>query len=174
MITLDHKKMYGLLAEKELLVKEGRKVSSEMETIEFKITKFQDKEKAITGKVEPKELIERGKKIGDEIEAKVKEMDVVVAEIEKIKLDAIPKDMIDAHKALIKEKEQKERLRNKIAMKIQKIKDKVIPIIQKEVKPLLKEYEDIETAKLENGKVVIETFNHLETWKKAFSDKKRK
>jgi hypothetical protein len=77
--------------------------------------------------------------------------------------------MKDEHMQLFKDKEKLERDRNKIALKVQKIKDKVIPIIQKEVKPLLlQEYDDIETAKVKDGVVVINTFNHLEDWKAAF------
>ncbi len=77
--------------------------------------------------------------------------------------------MKNDHLEVLKQKEKLERERNKVALKVQKIKDKVVPIIQKEVRPLLKdEYDDIETAKLKDGKIVIETFNHIEDFKKKF------
>ena len=91
--------------------------------------------------------------------------------IEQQKLDAIPKDIKTAHQALMKEREELERERNKIALKVQKIKDRVVPLIQKEVKPLLKEYEDIDTAKTKDGKVTINTFNHLNDWIRAFKSR---
>jgi hypothetical protein len=67
------------------------------------------------------------------------------------------------------EREKLERERNKIALKVQKIKDKIIPLIRKEVKPLLKDpFDDIETAQIKEDKVVVDTFNHIEEFKKKF------
>ncbi len=172
MITLNNPKLVKLLEDKEILVKAGRKVSSEIETIEFKINRYVEKEKAITAKVECKELVEKGTIINKQIDKLIAEIEVIAKEINTEKLSKIPKDVEVAHKDLMKQKEEKERERNKIALKVQKIKDKVVPIIKKEVKPLLKEYEDIETAKVEKGQVVIETFNHLEQFKTSFKNKK--
>lgn len=168
-IVLENKRLHDLIVEKDALVDSGRKVSRDIEVIESKVKVFEDKEKVITGKViPPKELTDKGNALAKKIETMGNELGEIADQINKSKLDAIPQDMMDAHKKLLKEKEVLERDRNKIALKVQKIKDKVIPIVQKEVKPLLGEYDDIETAKTKNGKVVITTFNHLVEWKRRF------
>lgn len=171
MLKIDNKKIFDYLSEKDKLVKEGRKISSELETLEHKIVKCQDKEKKITESVKCEDLVKKGDIIGKEIEAKIKEIEDLSKQIQEIKLAAIPPELKGEHETLMKLREEGERRRNKIALKVQKIKDKVVPLIHKYVKPLLKEYEDIETAKLEDGKVVIETFNHLEQWKKNFKSR---
>lgn len=170
LITLDNKRVHDYIVQKDLLVTEGRRISQDIETLEVKIKRFEDKEKVITGKVTPpKELTDKGDALTVEINKLGEELTKIADEITRSKLAAIPKEMKDGHMALLKEKEVKERDRNKIALKVQKIKDKLVPIVQKEVKPmLLDKYDDIETAKTKNGKVVISTFNHLEDFKKKF------
>jgi len=118
--------------------------------------------------VNPLILKAKGDRLNDECQKKFEELQDVIKQIEDIRLAAIPAEMRDAHMALMKKRESLERDRNKIFLKVQKIKDLVVPIIQKEVKPLLQEYDDIETAKTKDGKVVIETFNHLADFKKKF------
>jgi hypothetical protein len=73
----------------------------------------------------------------------------------------------------MKKREELERDRNKIALKIQKFKDKLIPMLKKEIKPHLKEFEDTQTVELKDGKVVVETFDYLEDYKARFRSKKR-
>jgi hypothetical protein len=71
--------------------------------------------------------------------------------------------MQDKHRALLKERSHLEIERNKEALGAQKVKDVFIPLLRKEVKPLLSDkYEDIDTAVIKNGKVIVSTFNHLE------------
>ncbi len=172
MINLDNKKIYDYLIEKDNLVAEGRKITDYIETIEKKIKGYEDKEKKITGAVAPnKELKEEGDVLVEQLGKIMKRLEELGKLIEDEKLAAIPKEIREAHQELMKEREAKERERNKIALKIQKIKDRVIPLIQKHVKPLLKEYDDIETAKAKSGKVIINTFNHLEEWKRKFKQK---
>ncbi len=174
MITLENKRLHDFIVSKDTLVAEGRKISQQIEDIEKKCGVYEKKEKSITLKVKPpKELQEEGDKLADEINKSIKRLEEIGMKIEKSKLDAIPKEMKDEHMALLKEKEGMERDRNKIALKVQKIKDRVVPLIQREVKPLLKEYDDIETAKTKDGKVVITTFNHLDDWVKKFKSKGR-
>lgn len=171
MITIDNKKVHDYIVSKDALVEVGRSISREIELIEIKIKRIEEKEKRITGKVAiPKELTDKG----DELLKQLKDIDTKLTEvanqIEKSKLDAIPAEMKKDHEQLFKDKEVKERDRNKIALKVQKIKDKLIPIVQREVKPLLLDrFDDIETAKAKDGKVVISTFNHLEEFKRKFN-----
>lgn len=174
MIKIKNKKLVTLLLEKDKLVKEGRAISVEMEKIEKDINKCEDKEKAITAKVNPTELVKQADAMQEEINTKIKQFEEIANEITKIKLAAIPKDLEQKHRDLMSTREKLERDRNKIALKIQKIKDRVIPVIQEKVVPMLKEYEDISTADVKDGEVVVTTFSHLEDWKKAFEERRKK
>jgi seryl-tRNA synthetase len=169
MITIENKRLHDLIVDKDALVNVGRGISKEIDLIDAKVKRFEAKEKALTGKViPPKELTDRGDSLIKEMMKIEKEINKISQDIQDSKMAAIPKEMIDEHKELLKQKESKERERNKVALKVQKIKDKCVPIIQKEVKPLLNEYDDIETAKAIGGKVVIATFNHLADFKAKF------
>lgn len=171
-IEIENKRLHDFIVTKDELVNDGRKISQRIEDIEIKVKRFENKEKQITSKVvPPKELTDRGDELVKQVTAIDSELNKIIKEINEIKLAAVPKDMKEDHMTILKEKETLERDRNKIALKVQKIKDKLIPIIQKEVKPLLGEYDDIETAKTKDGKVVTSTFNHLTDWKKAFARK---
>lgn len=171
MITLEHPKLAKLITDKDILVTEGRKISGEIDKIERKVKEYEEKEKRITAKVvPPKELTDKGDDLVKQITKLNIELTAIADSINKSKMDAIPEEMIAGHKLLLKEKESLERERNKVALKVQKIKDKCVPLIQKEVKPHLKrEYDDIETARVKDGKVVISTYNRLDDWKKTFN-----
>lgn len=172
MITIENKKLHDWIVQKDELVSEGRKIQTEIERIQKGIENYEKKEKEITGKIIPrKELTDEGDELARGIESTMKRLEELGRMIEQEKLDAIPKSIKEAHQTLLKERQEKERNQAKIALKIQKIKDRVVPLIQKEVKPLLKEYDDIETAKVKDGKVIINTFNHLEDWKRVFKSK---
>ncbi len=153
------------------MVNEGRKISRDIEDIDIRIHRFEQKEKRITAKiVPPKELTDRGDDVAQQIASLSDELDKIAKQINDSKLAAIPQDMKEGHMALLKQKEEMERGRNKIALKVQKIKDKVVPLVQKHVKPLLEtKFDDIETAKVRDGKVEITTFNYLEDFKKTFN-----
>lgn len=173
MITIDNKKLHDYLMEKDSLVKQGRGVSVEIEALEKKIQSYQNKEKVITSRVECKEeqvLIEEKSKL---VEALFKEVDALADTIREKKLAGVPENIRKEHMALLEKRKALETERNKFALKVQKIKDRVKPIIQKEMKPILKEYEDINTVVLNKGKIEVEVFSHLEDWKKAFNAKKR-
>ncbi len=171
MIEITNKKLFDHIVHKDELVNEGRKISRVIEANELKIKRFQEREKRITAKLTPpKELTDRGDELQKEINRIAKELENIANAITKSKLDAIPQQMKDDHNKLLVENEKLERERNKIALKVQKIKDKIVPIVQKFVKPLLGEYDDIETAKAskEDGKITITTFNYLEDFKAKF------
>lgn len=174
MITINDKKIIQLLLDKDELVKQGRLVSDEIERVESKITACEVKERKITEKCQPKELGEEAEALKAQINELIAKFEKVAGEITKVKLEAIPKDLEATHKELMKKREEKERERNKIALKIQKIKDRVIPLIQKVVKPQLKEYEDIQTAQIKKGVVEVEVFSRLEEWKNAYQKAQEK
>lgn len=170
MITIENKKLHDGIVSKDVLVTEGRKISQQIDILDAKIKQFENKEKRITGKVTPpKELTDKGDAIAKQMEELGNQLNEIARQINQSKLDAIPKEIKDAHFKLLEEKEKLERERNKVALKVQKIKDRLVPLIKKLVIPLLKDqYDDIETAKIKDGKVIIETFNYLEEWKKKF------
>jgi seryl-tRNA synthetase len=178
-LVIDNKKLHDLIVKKDELVFAGRKISGEIEVIEAKCKRFEEKEKKITAKVEiPKELFEKGEELTKQMTKVENELNEIGKKIHDMKLEAVPKEIKEEHLSLLREKEVKERDRNKIALKVQKIKDKLIPIVQREVKPLLQAkrivevdlgpYDDIQTAKTKEGKVVIETYNRLEDFQKTF------
>lgn len=169
MITIENKRLHDLIVLKDLEVNGGRKLSADIEALEVKIKRFEEKEKRITVKViPPKELTDRGDAIVAEVTKLQSELTKIAMKINASKLAAVPEKMKEEHLALLKEKEVIERERNKIALRVQKIKDKIIPMVQKFVKPLLQEYDDIETAHAKDGKVLITTFNHLDDFKAKF------
>jgi len=168
-IILENRRVFDYITQKDELVTEGRKISGEIDKLEVKIKRFEIMEKRVTGKViPPKELTDRGDDLVKQATKMEQEIEEIVQKINDFKLEAVPKEMKEKHLALLKDREVLERDRNKIALKVQKVKDRLIPIIQKEVKPLLGEYDDIETAKAKDGKVEISTFNRLEEFKKTF------
>ncbi len=167
-IILDNKKLHDFIVEKDLLVEGGRKISRDIETKEIKIKRLEEKEKKITSKVvPPKELTDRGDVVTLEIVKLSEELDKIGKQIHDAKLLAVPNDIRDEHLLLMKEVEKLERDRNKVALKVQKVKDKLVPLAQSLIKPLLKnEFDDVETAKAKDGKVVVSTFNYVEDYKK--------
>ena len=168
-MIIENKKLHDWIVLKDNLVNDGRKISADLDKLELKIKRFETLEKRITGKVVPsKEITDRGDALAKEIKDKIKLLGKIEEEINTEKLAAIPIVMKKDHEALMKQRGELEIARNKIALKVQKIKDRIIPLVQKEVKPLLGEYDDIETAKVKDGKVVIETFNHLDEFRKRF------
>lgn len=169
MIKLENKRIHDFIAQKNELVDLGMKTTAGLEDIEKQIKRCEEKEKAITLKEKPDPVLkEEGDALVKVFNEALERLEEIGKQIEQKKMDAIPKDLLDEHKKLLKDKENIERERNKIAMKIQKIKDKVIPYIQKEVKPLLNEYDDIETADIKDGKIIIKTFNYLDDFKAKF------
>jgi hypothetical protein len=182
MIIIENKKIHDFIVEKDKLVDEGRALAKDLDVIQDKITDYETKEKAITEKVKaPKELEEEGNKIAKIIEDSMKRLEVLGQQIEQTKLDAIPKKMKEEHQALMDTRKEKESMQAKIALKIQKIKDRIVPKIQKDITPSLRrskmkeidigKFEDIETARTKDGKIMINTFNHLEDWMRKFSQK---
>ncbi len=170
-IKIEDKRVLKYLEDKDVLVKSGRRISDEIVRIENKITDCETKEKKITEKRQPKELGEKAEALKVQINKLVGEFEKICGAITVDKLSAIPKELEKTHKDLLKLKEEKEQERNKIALKIQKIKDRVVPIIKKHVTPLLKEYEDIQTAEIKKGEVVVSVYSALDEWKQAYKKK---
>lgn len=171
-MIIKNKKLHDLIVMKDVLVTEGRGMTGGLEALEKKVRICEDKEKKITGSIPPDPILKaKGDELIELFNKTLKEIEVIGKQIEKAKMDAIPKELLDEHKGYLKEIEVIERNRNKIALKVQKVKDRIIPLVQKEVKPLLGEYDDIETAKAKDGEVIVTTFNHLNDWKSKFKSR---
>lgn len=170
-IQIKDKRVLKHLQDKDELVKTGRRISDELERIETKILSCETKEKKITAERQDKELGDKAEALKAQINELVKEFEKVASDITLDKLSAIPKDLEKTHRDLMALKEEKERERNKIALKVQKIKDRVIPLIHKEVKPQLEQYEDIQTAEIVKGEVVVKLYSKLEEWKETYHKK---
>jgi predicted nucleic acid-binding Zn-ribbon protein len=170
-IKIEDKQVLKYLQDKDELVKNGRRISDEISRLETKITDCENKEKKITEKRQPKELGEKAEALKVEINKLVKEFEKVCSAITVDKLSAIPKELEKTHKDLMKLKEAKEQERNKLALKVQKIKDRVVPKIKKHVAPQLEEYEDIQTAEIKKGEVVVTVYSALDEWKEAYKKK---
>lgn len=169
------KKLHGYLLEKDTLIKQGRRISAEIEKVEAEIADLDGKERKITESVNPKELVAEGNALQKQINDLLAKLETTARAIEDAKLAAIPEDMKKRHYALRDKKEKLERDRNKIALKVQKIKDRAVPIIRRLATPMLEdEYEDINTADVRGQQIVVTTFSHLEDWKEAYRKKQLK
>lgn len=177
-IKINDRKIEDLLREKNDLVEEGRSVSRMLEGLDKLIQKNLDKQRAITSQIEPEDIKKRGEEAVKIYNEAVLNLDKVTNEMTQAKLAGLPDDVRNEYNDLQKRKEGMEKQRNKIALKVQKIKDRVVPAIQKKVVPLLKDFEDIDTAELIKGNIVVETHNlltpkieALEKWKTEYSQK---
>ena len=81
------------------------------------------------------------------------------------------KELFDKGIKLTEQIEELDNERNTLAMLGQKVKEKMLPIVDRDVKPLLGEFEVMETFKLnDDGEVEVTTFDALEEFKKQFKE----
>lgn len=172
-ISIDNAKLTKLLAEKEELILDGRAKSMEIDALEGEMDEIE------------KELItaERAVDISEfklEAEELTKQYNELMAKMESVNTRTREKMMAGTSDELRTKydetkakKELLEKERNKIALKAQQKSDKIIPLARKEMKKFLEnEYEDYDSLRMENGRVVGTIFNHLEDWKKHFAQKR--
>ena len=172
-ISIDNPKLTKLITEKEELILNGRAKSMEIDALEADMDAIE------------KELIEaeRAVDISEfklEAEELTKQYNELMAKMEDVNTRTRAKMMAGTsdelrtkYDTVKKQKEEFELERNKIALKAQQKSDKIIPLARKEMKKFIEsEYEDYDSLRMENGKVVGTIFNHLEDWKKAFDKRK--
>jgi uncharacterized protein YoxC len=174
MIVIINKKLREYLVEKDEIVKKARKISVELEVVDKTLEEMKTEQRKFTEECIPSELIAKGDALKDKINKEIEELEKIGKEIQDVKVAAIPKEKVKAYEEMKKTKEGMEQDRAKLALKVQKIKDRVAPIIHKEMKPHLGEYDDIETATLKGEKILVETFNYLEEWKAKFKEQNKK
>ncbi len=171
-ITLENPKLKKLLDEKGELITIGRAKSEEIEVVEKQMeeldVKIQEEEK----KVDITDLDERVKTTTEKVNQAVIEMDEIKKEVYARMKAQVPNELHAEYDALKDSKDKLETERNKIAIKAQKYSDKIIPLARKLMKPFLEDtYEDYETVKVEEGKIVATIFSHLEDFKTNFAKK---
>lgn len=169
-IIVEDAQMVQWLLDKDALVKDGRKISVEIEEIQKRIDQLTEQEKEITAKVVPQKLIDEGNALRDKINEDIKKLEQIGNAIRDEKMKAIPKDMEKEHLDLTSKREKLEQERNKVALKVQKIKDRLIPKLQKKMLKHLGEFEDLLSAELtkDKTKLVVKKFSHLAEWKRAY------
>lgn len=173
-IKLFDPKLKEYLKDRNELVKEGRKLSGQIEIVDRKLDKNKEKQRKYTAEMEPKELIDRGWELDKKIAADLTELENIQKEIHKLKVLNIPEAVGNEYETLKKQKEDIEIERNKVALKVQKLKDRLIPIAQKLMRPHLGEFEDMESVEIKGEKIEVKVYSHLNDWKKAFKEKNKR
>ncbi len=169
LIKLDNEKLTKLVAEKGVLITEGRKVSEEIEKLEVEMQEIDKQLKELEGAVDLTEFHNKEKEISDEVQKCIDRMNEVQKEIYAKLKESIPEDFGTKYDALKNKKENLENDRNKIALKAQKYNDKIIPLGRKLMKPYLEDhFDDYDSIRLEGNEVVCTIFNHLEDFKQNF------
>ena len=172
-VEIDNPKLIRLVEEKAAMVLEGRKVSEDIEATEEEMNKIDLEVQAIEATVEAGDLKKEAEELTKEFNAVMAKMENNQKELRRRLHEIVPQEKKDQYDALKKTKDEFEQKRNKIALKISKWNDKIIPLARKIMKVFIKnEYEDYDSLRMENGKVVGTIFNHLEDWKKQFLSKK--
>lgn len=173
-IELDSEKLEKLLTEKGELVKVGRIKSEEIEKLEISMDVVDKEIQEAEKKVKIDDLLEEEKAITKEVEECIVKMKEVKRKIFDRMNAEVPKELHEKYDELKKAKDEIETERNKIALKAQKFNDKIIPLGRKLMKPYLQdEFEDYDTLRLEDGKVVATIFSHLNDFRTTFINKKQ-
>ncbi len=82
--------------------------------------------------------------------------------------------LIDDARAISKKIDDLENDRRKVGLQVQKLKDKIIPLVQKETKDLLGEFEEISEVSPKDGEVIITTVDVLENFKRDYKEARAK
>lgn len=174
-VTLENPKLEKLLKEKSALVDSGRMTSEEIEVLEKEMDVIDKQIQELEHKVDISDINKQADIITKRFDDIVKEMEIVKNRIYERMRDQVPPELKNVYDQKKKEKDILEEARNKTALKVQQKNDKIIPLTRKLMKPFLQnEFEDYDTIRIENGKVVGTIFNHLEDFQKRHLSKTKK
>lgn len=174
-VTLDNPKLHQLVYEKSEMILEGIKVTDQIESVERDLKRINLKIKKVENGVDVKDFDKQGQVLKAEALKIAKQIAALNVQIHARYSEAVPKELIQEYRDAEKKKEELESQRNKIGLKVQKWKDKIIPLSQKVGKPYLEEeFEDFNTVRIQDGKVVLEIFSHLEEFKQNFRERNKK
>lgn len=173
-VILEDKKLRTLLEEKDELVITGREASIEIEEKEQEMKSVEDEIKKAEDTADMTDLIENAKVITEEFNAVVQKMEIAKQAMFDRARSAVPPELYTKYEDIKKLKEDLETERNKIGLKIQQKKDKIIPLVQKLMKPYLEnEFEDYDGIRIEDGQMIGTIFNHLHDFTNRFKTRNK-
>lgn len=173
-VTLEDKKLRTLLEEKEELILNGREASLEIEEKEKEMQAIDQEIQTSESEVDMTDLLEEAKGITEEFNAVVAKMEASKKAMFDRAKAYVPAELYEKYENKKKEKEDLELERNKIGLKIEQKKDKIIPLVRELMKPYLEnEFEDYDSIRLENEKIVGTIFNHLDDFSKRFKSRNK-
>lgn len=165
-IIIDDEKLKTLIQEKTNLILIGREKNHEIEDVENDMKAIDKEIQAVEKSVDTSDIDAKAKVINDEMNAILERATAIKEELRARLKEAVPAMLIEQYETAEKKKTALEEERNKIALKVQKKNDRIIPLGQKLMKPyLLDEFEDYDSLRLEDGKVIGTIFSHLELFK---------
>lgn len=171
-VILESDTLKALIQEKTDLVLEGREKTSQIELIENDMKAVDKEIQSIERSVDTSDIDAKAKEITDAMNAILEQSKQVKEELRERLKAAVPEMLIKQYEDCEQKKEKLEEERRKLALKVQKKNDKIIPLGRKLMQPFLQnEYEDFDTLRLEDGKVIGTIFSHLETFKEHHAKK---
>lgn len=174
-VTLEDAKLEKLLREKADMVLDGRKLSEDIDEKEREMGEIDKEVQEVEATVQVDDLRTEAEVLTKEFNSVMSRMEENQKKVRERMHQIVPQELKDKYENKKKEKEELESQRNKVALKIQKWNDKIIPLARKVMATFIQnEYEDYDTLRIENGKVVGTIFNHFEDWRKIFLTKKKK
>jgi hypothetical protein len=174
-VILENPKLRKLLEEKNLMVLEGRELSTDIEELEEEMKLIDEEIQKQENKAEVADLKAKANELADKMKELVNQMEDVRKTLYGRARELVDKNLIDDYENKKKLKEEKEEKRRKLALKVQKKNDLIIPLSRKLMKPTLRdEFDDYYSLVMENDKITGTIFNHLEEFKTRFREKNKK
>lgn len=168
-ITIDSPKLMKLLREKEDMILIGREKSEDIEAVERDMEALDKQIQEIEHTADTEDLQAEAETITADYNAVQKRMSDMKQKMFERAKAVVPPELVSQYEEKEKEKKVLEKARNKIAQDVQKRLDKIIPLAQKLMKPFLQDdFEDYDTIRIEDGKIVATIFSHLEEFKDRF------
>ena len=172
-VEINDERLKSLLQEKTELVMHGRELSQQIEDCENDMaalnTEILEHEKMI----DVSDIDNEAREIKMAMKAITLQMQAVNKKYGDRLRAGVPATYYEQYEAREVAKKKLEEERNKIALKVQKKNDKIIPLGRKLMQPFLQdEYEDFESLRLEEGRVVGAIFSHMATFIEHFAKKR--
>lgn len=174
-VVLVSPKLKEFLVKKGEFITAGRSQSDRVEELEKDMEVAEQNIQEAEKKADLGDLHKKADEITERFNAVVKEMDEVKKQLYARVKEVVPPELYEAYEKAKSAKEKMEKERNKNALKAQKYNDRIIPIVQKLVKPHLEnKFEDVERVELEKGVIVASIFSHLHDFETNFERKRKK
>jgi predicted nucleic acid-binding Zn-ribbon protein len=173
-ITIENEELQALLESKEDLIITGREKSEEIDAKDAEMKEIDKSIQEVEKTVDIVDLNTEAQAITDEMNAVMVKMEDLKKRLHARISAGVPKELIESYEAVAAQKEELELERNKIGLKVQQFTDQIIPLAQGLMKEHIQnEWEDYDSIRMENGKIVAVIFSHLETLREALNKKKQ-